>query len=163
MDDMQKYKVISLLDAQVDAKSVADELGISYGVVLKLKREYETAIVEGTLDKLINTDVIALQRLAEELPDDKDYIQAAASKLVTEVSSIQRLQSNMTKTAEHINTRVLSLTMSADVGELKTLTEILCNLQVAFFNKNSTQVNVQNNFGNGVPKYSQFLGDKPGD
>jgi hypothetical protein len=49
-----------------------------------------------------------------------------------------------------------------DVQDLAVCTKILCDLQNAFFNKNSVQVNVQNNeFNSSESTYSEFLNDKP--
>jgi hypothetical protein len=161
VDDTQKYKVISLLQQDLEPKDIADDLGVSYGGVLKLRREFEQAKLNNTVDKLINMENVLLDEISARLPDVSD----AAKELTAKVTGLEQLSLDLQSTASSINTRARAMIMSVDSAvDLEVLTDILCKLQTAFVNKNLTQVNVQNNFGeNGGAKYSNFLGDAPRD
>lgn len=164
MDDKQKYKVISLLQQELPPKDIAADLDLSYGSVLKLKRQYEEAKINNTVGQLINMDKLVLEEVKEKLCDLPEA-QEAVLELAKGMNGLEELSESFQQTAQTINTRVRSLIMSVDhISELEIAADILCKLQTAFVNKNMTQVNVQNNFGdNGTPKYTQFLGDKPSD
>lgn len=163
MDDQQKYRVISRLQRDMPAKEIADDLGVSYGAVLKLRREFEEAKMNGTVDALLDTSRLVLTEVSEHL-NDLPTTADAVTELSKGLSGLEHLGNELQQTALLINTRARSLMLSIDhASELEIITEILCKLQSAFLNKNMTQVNVQNNFGDtSSPKYTQFLGDKPG-
>lgn len=166
MNDTQKYKIISLLQREMQPKEIADDLDVSYGSVLKLRREFETAKLNGTVDALLDTSKMILTELGEQL-SDLPISEEAVEKLTKGLDGLEHLSGELQKTASTINTRVRSLIMSVDhLSELDIAADVLCKLQNAFFNKNSTQVNIQNNLGGsegGTPKYNQFLKDKPND
>lgn len=164
MDDKLKYKVISLLQQEQQPKDIAADLDVSYGTVLKLRRQYEEAKLTNSMDKLLNVDRLVFDEIVDKL-DDLPIIEEAAGELVEGLKGIEQLSVKFQQTADTINTRVRSLIMSVDhISELEIATDILCKLQTSFINKNATQVNVQNNFGDSsIPKYTQFLGDKPSD
>jgi hypothetical protein len=164
MDDTQKYRVISKLQKDMAPKDIADELNVSYGGVLKLKREFEEAKVNGTIDALLNTDKLILTEVEEKL-SDLPTVKAEINELAKGVAGLEHLSEELQQTALIINTRVRSLLLSIDhLSELEIAADVLCKLQSAFLNKNMTQVNVQNNYGdNESPKYNQFLSDRPQD
>ena len=147
MDNQQKYLVISRLQKNKTPKDIADELDISYGAVLKLRREFDEAQTNNTVNKLSN------------LPGSEEAI----DELNTKLKGLEHLGFELQNTALQINTRVRTMIMGAEnVSELEVITDILCKLQTSFLNKNLTQVNVQNNYpGDDRPKYDQFLGDNP--
>lgn len=161
-----KYKVISLLQADVPAKDIAEDLNLSYGAVLKLRRDFEQAKMNNTIDELLGADELLLIEAGKQIqavPEYASVVQDEITKLTDKLQGLEHLSDELQQTALLINTRARSLILSIDhVSELEVITEILCKLQTSFVNKNMTQVNVQNNFGNdGAPKYTQFLGDKP--
>lgn len=166
MDDAQKYKVISLLQQDMQPKEIAADLGegYSYGGILKLRREYEEAKLNGTIDSLLNTNKVVLAELEEKM-SNLEETRASVIELAKGVDGLEQLGEQFQQTANVINTHVKSLIMSIDhMSELEIAADIICKLQTAFLNKNMTQVNVQNNFGSdSSPKYTQFLSDKPGD
>lgn len=164
MDDRQKYQVISRLQRSMEPKEIADDVGVSYGSVLKLRRDFEAAKVNGTIDALLDTKSLILSEVGEalsDLPSTKESV----VELTSGLDGLQRLGDELQRTALSINTQIRSLMLSVDnLGELEVAAEILCKLQTSFMNKNTTQVNIQNNLGgNDAPRYTQFLGDKPRD
>lgn len=162
MNDTQKYKVMSLLQQNIPPKDIAEDIDVSYGAVLKLKRQFEEARVNGTIDKLLSAKDLVLD-IAEEvlsvIPAEE-----AVVELTKGLTGIEHLSEQFQKTALILDTRVRTMLISiTELHELETAVDILCKLQTAFVNKQMTQVNVQNNYGEGTPKYNQFLGDKPSD
>ena len=165
MDDSAKYKVISLIQREVDAKEIADDVGVSYSGVLKLRREYQEAKVNGTIDSLLDTSRVLLEEVGQQL-SDLPAVDNAVAELTKGLTGLETLSNELQTTAIQLNTRVRSLMLSIDhMSELEAAADIVCKLQVAFVNKNGMQVNIQNNSGgdDGKPKYTQFLGDKPVD
>lgn len=165
MDNTEKYKVISMLQNEHTPKEIADDLRVSYGSVLKLRREFEEAKVNGTIDTLLDTNKLVMDTVAEQL-NDLPTVEDAVEEITKGLSGLDRLNDEFQATALIINTRARSLLLSMDhVSELEVVTDILCKLQSAFLNKSTTQVNIQNNLGgeSATPKYTQFLGDKPSD
>lgn len=158
MEDKIKHKVIALLDAGQPPRDISDDLGISYSGVLLLQRKFKEAKINGTIDQLVNVDKVIIEQAGELLDADVENVTKG-------VEGLERLSGELQNTASHINSRVRSLIMSCEShAELETYADIICNLQQAFFNKNATTVNVQNNIGDSAaPKYAQYLSDVPGE
>lgn len=163
ISDEVYYSVLSRLDNGELASALAKEYDISQNTITRWKREYETHKLNGTLDKAYNMDKLILAKIGEviEAPDDltKEGVRSFSKK----VAGLEALDVDLQQTATVMNQRIRSLLMSVETpGELETYAKCLCMLRDAFFNKNVTQVNVQNNYG-GQQGYSDFLGDKPRD
>lgn len=156
MDDKHRI-IIALQDSSKSALAISEELGINYGTVLKTKRKYEEALINGTVEQLINTDKILLNEVGKELS-----LVTETENLVKGLEGLERLQDDLQRTAININNKVNSLMLSvSDLSELEIAVDIIRKLNDSFFNKNFTQINVQNNMAE-TPKYTQFLGDAPG-
>lgn len=159
MTEEQKYKVISLLrQPELSAKMIAEELDVSYSSVLRLDKQYQEAVLNGTVNKLINVDEAVVITAGESLGLD-------ATTVVEGLNGLDKLSSEFQATATQINTRVRTLLMGIEhVDELVALTDVLCKLNSSFVNTAQTQVNVQNNFGgeeNAPSRYNQYLSDTP--
>lgn len=168
MSDQIKYEVISRILNKVEPKDISAELEISYNKVLRIKREHEAAVADGTVAQFINLENVVLDQAlakveedtpAELLPD----VQDATTALRETKTAADKLSEEMLATAGHLNTRIRSLALSIEhVSELEGLTSALCQLQTAFFNSNTTQVNVQNNYGDAgatQSTYGEYLSD----
>lgn len=164
-DDEVYYKALSLLDCGEDPKVVADKLEVSYASVLRWKREFATARENGSLSKLIDLDKLIIEAVANQIAAPADALGLAAKRVASKVDGLQALQESFRLTAEALNLQIKSRAMSIDhVSELTELTNSLCALQNAFFNKNMTQVNIQNNLTDpDGKKYGTFLSDVPND
>lgn len=158
MEDKLKYKVISQLEAGTPPRDISEDLGVSYSSVLRLKTEFESAKINGTVAKLVDVDRLLIEQAGELLPN------ADVEKVTKGLDGLETLSCELQKTALALNNQVKSMLLSAEhPSELQVYTDIICQLQTSFINKNMTQVNVQNNFGDsGTPKYTRFLSDKPG-
>lgn len=160
-----KLKIISDLAQEVDPKIIAETYEVSYPTVLRISREYKEALANNAVDKMVDMDEAMLaeveQNLKEQLPN---AIEGNVTDLIDGVKGLQRLQAELQTTAGAINKKIASFILNAkQPSEIESLVSSLCQLQNAFFNKNSTQVNVQNNFGTGEGghAYSEFLSDAP--
>lgn len=169
-NDQLKYKVITRLLAGETPKDIScdPEVSVTYATVLRWNRELKESQQNGNVTELLDMDQAILGELMDAVSE------AAPPALVDEVGAVQdviksassvldTLQADFILTASNMNLKIRNLALSADnVGEISMLAETLCDLQNAFFNKNSTQVNVQNNYdSNGSNTYSGFLSDKP--
>ncbi len=168
MSDQIKYEVVSRILNKVEPKDISAELDMSYGKVLRIKREYEDAVKAGTVSAFIDIDAVVLDQalavVAADTPEELlPEVDSAVNVLKQTKGATDKLSEELLLTAGHLNTRIRSLALSIEhVSELEGLTSALCALQVAFFNSNSTQVNVQNNYGDAGATnstYGEFLGD----
>lgn len=155
--DELKYNAMQFLHQEKPAAEVAKLVDVPLTTVIRWKKELKEAKLNGGIDSLIDIDRVVLGEMVKQLPAD---LQEAGGELVGKVDSSQRLSVELHATAQHLTTRVKMMAAAADTSsELLVLSEILCNLQNAFYNSNSTQVNVQNNYGES--SYSEFLSDAP--
>ncbi len=98
-----------------------------------------------------------------------EAIQGDAVEALTELkqthSLADALSQDMLCTAKFLSGRIrVSAATTQHVSELDVLSDALCKLQTAFFNSNTTQVNVQNNYGEQQGSaYGDLLSDKPAD
>ena len=155
MTNEEKYKLINLFERGVTAREASTVMDISYVKVIRFKNEFDEAKLQNTIDKLIPMDKVQLEQALEQVPvqQTKDLVQG--------IHGLDRLDTELQHTAGIINDRVRNMIMNVDsAGELSVLTNIVCDLRNAFFNKNQTQVNIQNNYTD-EPKYQEFLSDVP--
>lgn len=162
-----KYKVIGLF---IEGKSASDiaklpQIQTSYATLLRWEREFKEAVENNTLEQLVDMDKVLLAEITNELVmRQPEALQAAATTSALQINKLatamELLQTDFISTAKALNAKIRSLSMSTEnMEQLVSLTTALCNLQNAFFNKNMTQVNVQQNFGSSESKYSEFLND----
>lgn len=153
-----KEKAFILMNKDQSREQIADELELSISTVVKYEKDFEVAKIEGTLDKILNSDIAIVEEIAEYLPND-------TTDIVKELKGLDRLNTNMQNAAELILRKLTIVTNNVgpdDVVNLTMATEVLCKLQNAFFNKNSLNLNVQNNTFSGEDStYKEFLDDKP--
>jgi hypothetical protein len=137
---------------------IATSLQLGYTTVLKYKKEYDIAEKEGKLDLILSQDLKLIEHISGELPED-------ASEFMDKIKGLDRLNVNMQMSAELILVKLKTVIANVgpdDVVDLMSCTKLLCDLQNAFFNKNSVNVNVQNNnFDSGESGYKEYLSDKP--
>ena len=158
--DKEYYSAIALLHQGIDPGTVAKQLNTSESKIIRWNTEYKKHRDDGTLDKLLNMEELAIHTACEimELPV------AVEANALKRVSGLQALEKATQTCALHLVNRIQSMAMSAGgSGEIVELVEALCKVQTAFFNSNKVQVNVQNNLvGDNSKPYGSFLGDKPG-
>ena len=159
-----KYRVISRL---LNGEAPKDIDEASYATVLRWRRELEEAQQNDTVAELLQLDQAMFEQVLEGVeaatsPVILEDAKEALTAISQAKSQAEALQTDLMATASHINTRIRNKALSTEhISELDMLTDALCKLQNAFFNKNSTQVNVQNNYDSSERGYSKFLGDAP--
>lgn len=161
-DEKKFYTAVSRMDAGQEPKQVASDLDVSYATVIRWRREYVAAKEQGKLDQLLDLDKLAIELAIESSPT-AGKLMPELKAVAKKVEGLQVLQEQFQATALFLNSQIKTRAASAEsTGEVLDLVEGLCNLQNAFFNKQTTQVNVQNNYGGaGQSKYSGFLSDVP--
>lgn len=170
MSDELKYTVLSkLLSGESPSKITADIDEVPYSTILRWKRELDEARLNGSIADLINLDSALVGELIQQVKDNSpaelsDAVESSLGEVRKMKNIGDALQEDLQRTASQFNTKIRTLALSTtSISELQSLTTILVELQTAFFNKNQTQVNVQNNYGSqGDSKYGAFLSDKPG-
>jgi hypothetical protein len=165
--DNQRYKVLMLLADDKAPKDIAEQLDVSYATVLRYRKELEQAKIDGTIKSLLDVPAIMLDEIASFVASNSPItVDNETAVIVEGVKGLGRLQDEFQSTAELISRRIRALIMSAQTpGELADLTASLCEMQKAFFNSNSVNLNIQNNLSpdNASTKYGKFLSDRPQD
>ena len=168
LSDDQVYKIYAAFAGGATAREVSDGQDISYATALRYKTQYDQALSNGNLDALIDLSKVAREQLAAQLvantPEGlRSGIKDALGGVLTSLDMADTLKTNLQASANQIAERINILLRKTETpSELLVLSEALCNLQNAFFNKNMTQVNVQNNYGGGEDtRYKGLLDDTP--
>jgi len=155
-----KYKILNELQNGFSATSLSLKYDVTAATILRWNKEFKDALLNNDMSSLINVDKAILGELSDKLKEGA--VSADVDKVVDGLQGLQVLQTDMQSTAAIINNRLKKLSHSTEsIGELVMLTDCLCSLQSSFFNKNLTQVNVQNNYGESDDKYAAFLSDAP--
>jgi len=136
-------EALAMLATGSSAREIATELDIPYPKVLKLKREFEQAQLDGTIAKATEVDEVELVTLADEL---KEQLPMSGELIEQGLEGYQTLDLKMQQAAGGLVDRITDMANrhGLEVAEFKMLTESLCRIQEAFFNKNVTNVNVLN-------------------
>lgn len=163
-----KYKIVSLLLNDETPLQISKALDVSYNKVLRYQRELNKAQDNNTVQEFIDLDSAMMQELMDGVAAKAPAaiageVSESMGNLAKAKGIMDVLADDMATTAKMLTTRIKAAAANAEhVGDLDTLADALCKLQNAFFNKNQTQVNVQNNYGQ-EPQYGAFLNDKPAD
>ena len=160
-NETEKYKILEQLHQGVSPQLIAEDLSVSYSKVLRFRREYEEAKLNDTLGELMKVDPALILEVGANLVGADEAVQ----ELAKGVTALQALEQDFVDTAKFLSNRIRVSAGTIDhPSELVDLTDSLCKLNDSFFNKKTTQVNVQNNYGEGgAPSaYGAFLGDAPG-
>ena len=164
-DETKMYQAISRIENGEDKRTVAEDLDIGYATVIRWYKEYKDAKLNGTLDQLLDMDKLILATAGQLLESGamQEQLDEGVERVSKGANALSKLQDDFVLTASAINAQIKSRLLSIEhTSELMELTECLVELQNAFFNKNMTQVNVQNNYDSqSGSKYGTFLNDKP--
>lgn len=162
-DEHNFYKAVSLLDCGTDLKQVSAICDVSYATVMRWNREYQEAKKNNVLDQLLDMDTLLLELSVRQTDVPAEFSEGTIKELTKGVTGLQVLSEKMQGTAMYLTNQIqIRAAGAAGTGELLDLVNALATLQNAFFNKNSTQVNVQNNFNtDGKSAYADYLSDTP--
>ena len=139
---------------QLTPKQIAERFDIPYSKVIRIQAMYKEAVNNNTVEEFLQTERLVMDRAAEllasELPSITQEVAAAKASLDKKLTIMEQLNDDLATTATIANNKLRTFISSAGTaGELSTLVDSLCILRNAFFNKNITQVNIQNNTGGG--------------
>lgn len=164
-----KHNVINLLLNGAPPPAIAEQLEVPLATVLRYNRELTAARQNNTVAELLNLDELAFGELeaalkTKTLPGVRDAMEEKLASVNRAVTLMDAFQSDLLTTASTLNQRIKTMALGVDrVDELAVLSECVSKLQNAFFNKNTTQVNIQNNLSNTGKPYGGLLDDKPSD
>lgn len=158
-------RVINELQLNTPSPEIAAKFDISLTKVTRIKNKYETAVRNNTVDQLLALDQVlintATDKLKTELSTFSENLDEIAETAKNKGGQLATLDESLITTANIANNKLRIMISSADTaGELLILIEGLTELRNSFFNKNVTQVNIQNN--NGVTPGYDFGSDMPG-
>lgn len=166
--EQEKYQIVSRLLNDESPELIAADLDVSLNKVRRLKREFKKAQEENTVQEFINLDEamlnelmdIAKEKVPEAIAEDAGE---ALTVLATQHNLLDALSTDLQTTAKFLSGRIkVAASTVQHASELEVLADALCKLQTAFFNSNTTQVNVQNNYGEQQGSaYGDLLSDKP--
>lgn len=160
----EKYQIVSRLLNDEEPKGIAASLDVPIGKVLRLKRELKEAMDNDALASFIDMNEVMMKEVLETVRAKSpealcNDVDNALANISTAKTMLDSLSTDLQVTARFLANRIKSMAGSSQAPhELEILTTALCELQNSFFNKNSTQVNVQNNYGVG---YGDLLSDAP--
>ncbi len=169
MSDQNKLGIITRLINGEAAADISASTGVSYPTVLRYKRELKEAQEADDVHTLMGLDRLVLEELIGQVKAKTEstllapQVGTILEAVDINLGALANLQDEFKQTAQTLNTRIrLATAVVTHVSELEVLTDALCKLQNAFFNKNTTQVNVQNNYdATGTHRYQSFLSDVP--
>lgn len=154
-EENNKLEVLGLIAADnspASLRKIAEERGMPYSRLLKWRRELQSDGEDGKTALLIHADRVMLHRIAEETSADLAklkpgvVVQGDVEGVIEAIDGLGILNERMQKTAIKLANRIDGLAAGVvDVKDLNSLVNSLSTLQMAFFNKQSTTVNVQNN------------------
>lgn len=158
-------RVINELQLNTPSPEIAAKFDISLTKVTRIKNKYETAVRNNTVDQLLALDQVLINtttdKLKTELSAFSENLDEIAEAAKNKGGQLATLDESLITTANIANNKLRIMISSADTaGELLILIEGLTELRNSFFNKNVTQVNIQNN--NGVTPGYDFGSDMPG-
>ncbi len=167
--DPIKLGIITRLINGEAAADISASTQVPYPTILRYKRELKIAQEADDVHTLMGLERAVLDDLIgkvhEEVENNKlaPQVKTILKNVEINLNSLVDLQDEFKQTARVLNERIrLATAEIIHVSELEVLTEALCKLQNAFFNKNTTQVNVQNNYdATGTHRYQSFLSDTP--
>jgi len=167
----EKYKIVSRLLNEDDPIAIAGELDVSVNKVRRLKRELSRAQQDNKVQEFMNIEDAMFDELMEIAKDRapasiQDDVGGALTELKGVHSLMDALSQDMICTAKFLSGRIrVAAATTQHVSELEILSDALCSMQTAFFNSNTTQVNVQNVYGGAEQgsTYGDLLDDKPAD
>ena len=159
-----KLKALGLIaDGTRELKDIGLELKVSYPTMLAWRKELESGIESGHLETIVNTDELVVHETVEmiknnlaELPEEASI--AISGELMDTLEGIDGYNVLSTKLQATAGKLVDKIDAAADTSDpmlIESLVDALTKIQNAFFNKNSTYVQVNNTAPTGQ-KVSQF-------
>lgn len=161
MDERKKYAILARLENEEAPKALAEEYDVSYATILRWRREYNQAKLDGVVDKVYNIDELILNQAMATVEAPQELLDN--SELPAKLVGLERLDEDMQTVALAISGKLKGYINRVDsVSELEGITKCICDLRAAFFNNKGTQVAIQQNFeGSGTvkEKFGDFLAD----
>lgn len=159
-------RVINELQLGTSIPDIAAKYNITTIKVNRIKNKYDDAVKNNTVQELLKLDQVLLNTASEQLRNEltafDDAIDDIKGKVKDSSELLANLDADLVNTAHIANNKLRIFISSAEsAGELGMLIDSLATLRNSFFNKNVTNVAIQNNMGASVPAFD-FSSDAPG-
>lgn len=163
--EQSQLLIIASLEAGESTDEIAARLELPISKVLRVKNQYDKAIMDGTLDQLVDVNELVLaqagQLAKDKVPTLSDSIDTVTKEASEGLDRLRKLDDQLIATAVYATNRIRMTIATAQTHvEIADMVASLCRLRESFFNKNVTQVNIQNNLSNSQA-YGDWLNDKP--
>jgi hypothetical protein len=167
-EDLLKLEAFARFKVDTKLADMVMELGVPYPKLLKWRKEFRAAEVDGSIMELIDVDAVIVHEVAEQvkrklqgLTEDEESLRAIEGEIMTSMEGIdgyQMLNVKVQAAAVKLASRIDALSFSThDAKDLGLLVDALCKIQVAFFNKTGTFVQI-NNPGETTSPLGEFKG-----
>jgi len=156
ISDEEKLRIMGKMQADSSPaalRTISEEMQVPYSRLIAYRKELRLAEENGDISLLVDADKLIVHRVAEEVrqdlkelaPTEGELISAKVDEATDSVDGYLVLNERLQTTALTIASKINNLADTAvDSKELLILVESLTKLQVAFFNKQVTNVNVLN-------------------
>ena len=169
-DESRKLEALGRIKAGAKLADLVVDMGIKYPVLLKWRKELQNAEANGEMASIVDVDAVVVHRIAEEvkhdlvaLSEDEENITAITGEVESATQAIDGLQLLNTKvqtTALKLADKIDGLTFSAlEAKDVLTLVDALTKLQVAFFNKGGTNIQINNASGGPLGEFKGLMVD----
>lgn len=160
-------RVINELQLGTSIPDIAAKLNIATVKVTRIKNKYDDAVKNNTVNELLKLDQVLLntasEQLRSELTSFDEAIDGLKGKVKDSSELLANLDADLVNTAHIANNKLRVFIAGAEsAGELGMLIDSLAVLRNSFFNKNVTNVAIQNNMGASIPAFD-FSSDAPGE
>jgi len=158
---------IQMDSSPASLREISEEFKVPYSRLIQYRKDLVQATEDGSISSLIDADKLVVHRVAEEVkqdlkdlaPQEGELIVADVDKVTAGVDGYKVLSERLQTTALTLASKINSLADTAvDSKDILILVESLSKLQMAFFNKQVTNLNFLN--PGGVSETSSFEGLK---
>lgn len=150
-----KFKILLEIEKGATPREICEAFNVPYSKVLKMRKDLNAAKDEGEVQSLVNVEQEIVHRIAEEVRKDfnelspKEDITEVIEGVVEGIDSYQKLNVKTQESALKVIGRLNAMVdMCVSPIELEVLASSLTKIHTAFFNKNSTNINVLNQTNN---------------
>ena len=155
-DDDIKLKVLGRMQldsSPANLRTISTELKLPYSKLIKWRKELKEATDAGDISSLVDADQLLIHRVAEDVkndlkdlaPTEGEFIEAAVDDVVDGIDSYKVLNTRLQTTALVLAQKIDNMAdIAVTAKDVIVLVDALAKLQLAFFNKSVTNVNVLN-------------------
>ena len=158
MSEDTKFKILLEIEKGATPREISETFNVPYSRVLRMRRELTAAKETNEVQSLVNVEQEVVHRIAEEVRKDlaemspNENTDKAIEGVIEAIDGYQLLNTKTQESAMKIIERLNSMvSICMTPIELEVLANSLTKIHIAFFNKNSTSVQILNQNNGGAP------------